>query len=153
MATGYFSTGFKLIAVLYIAMQVTACTRRVTDKESIVRTLQLQMQEQEEAWNHADVDVFMKHYWHSDSLMFIGKSGITRGWQATLDNYKKGYPDAAAMGKLKFENRLMEVQSDTSAFVVGRWTLYRTADTLSGHYSLLWKKKADQWVIVADHSS
>jgi hypothetical protein len=34
--------------------------------------------------------------------MFIGKSGITYGWQKTLDNYKKGYPDKEAMGKLHF---------------------------------------------------
>ncbi|MBL7942720.1 MAG: nuclear transport factor 2 family protein [Flavobacteriales bacterium] len=154
MATGHFSTGFQLTVALWCMVQLWACNSKdVTDRETIVHTLQQQMQEQQDAWNRADIDVFMKHYWHSDSLMFIGKSGITRGWQATLDNYKKGYPDATAMGTLKFDNRFMEVQSDTSAFVIGKWTLFRTADTLSGHYSLLWKKKADHWVIVADHSS
>ena len=43
----------------------------------------------------------MKGYWVNDSLMFIGKS-VTYGWQKTLDHYKKGYPDTAAMGKLTF---------------------------------------------------
>lgn len=95
----------------------------------------------------------MEPYWHSDSLQFIGKRGITHGWQATLDNYKKGYPDRAAMGTLQFTNLSIDVLSDSSAYVIGKWELFRTADTLSGHYSLLWKKMGDKWQIVADHSS
>ena len=35
--------------------------------------------------------------------MFVGSQGITYGWKATLENYKKGYPDRATMGKLKFD--------------------------------------------------
>ncbi|HQX40352.1 MAG TPA: DUF4440 domain-containing protein, partial [Niabella sp.] len=55
------------------------------------------------AWNNADLDAFMEGYWKSDSLRFIGKTGITYGWQNTLNNYKKGYADKAAMGELKFD--------------------------------------------------
>ena len=55
------------------------------------------------AWNKGNLDEFMSGYWKSDSLMFIGKAGLTYGWQTTLDNYKKGYPDTTAMGKLDFE--------------------------------------------------
>jgi hypothetical protein len=54
---------------------------------------------QEVAWNSGSIDDFMKGYWASDSLVFIGKS-VTYGWQPTLENYKKRYPDTAAMGKL-----------------------------------------------------
>jgi hypothetical protein len=66
------------------------------------------MDEQLKAWNAGDIDRYMLTYWNSDSLMFIGKSGITYGWQNTLDNYKKGYPDTATMGKLKFD--ILEVK-------------------------------------------
>jgi hypothetical protein len=59
--------------------------------------------QQTSAWNNGKLDDFMNGYWQSDSLMFIGKSGITYGWQKTLDNYKKGYPDTASMGKLNFD--------------------------------------------------
>ena len=54
-------------------------------QEAEIRTL---LQKQTEAWNRGDVEGFMEGYWKSDSLMFIGKSGITYGWQKTLDNYK-----------------------------------------------------------------
>lgn len=44
--------------------------------ETAVRKL---LSEQNAAWNHGDIEGFMKGYWHNDSLMFIGKTGITYG--------------------------------------------------------------------------
>jgi ketosteroid isomerase-like protein len=111
------------------------------------------MATQEMAWNKGDLEAFMDGYWRSDSLKFIGSRGLTYGWQATLDNYKKGYPDTDAMGKLKFTILSVEVLSGKSAFVIGKWHLTRKAGDLSGHYTLLWKKLKGKWVIVADHSS
>ena len=105
------------------------------------------------AWNNGDIEGFMQTYWKSDSLMFIGKSGVTRGWQKTLENYKKGYPDTAAMGKLSFDIIKVEKLSDQHFFVVGKWMLKRTIGDISGHYTLLLRKIKGQWVIVADHSS
>jgi uncharacterized protein (TIGR02246 family) len=108
---------------------------------------------QTRAWNKGDIEGFMQTYWKSDSLMFIGKSGVTRGWQQTLENYKKGYPDTAAMGKLSFDIITVEQLSQESFFVVGKWMLKRSMGDLSGHYTLLLRKINGQWVIVADHSS
>jgi ketosteroid isomerase-like protein len=154
MGTKNHRTRCTLTAIVMAILLMTACGRvPASERSETVGTLNRQMQQQQEAWNSGDLDGFMQHYWQSDSLMFIGRSGITRGWQATLDNYKKGYPDAAAMGRLQFNNTVVEVLSDTAAYVIGKWTLYRTSDTLGGHYSLLWKNKNGSWVIVADHSS
>jgi len=111
------------------------------------------MAEQEAAWNRSDLEAFMAGYWKSDSLRFIGSRGLTYGWHQTLDNYKKSYPDAEAMGKLTFTIISIEKLSSRSAFVVGKWHLARKAGELSGHYTLLWKKIKGTWVIVADHSS
>ena len=118
-----------------------------------IAEIQHVMDQQQEAWNRGDIEDYMNGYWKSDSLRFIGKRGITYGWQPTLDNYKKGYPNADAMGRLQFTNLSMELTGDSSAYVIGKWMLYRTTDTLSGHYSLLWKRMDNQWLIVADHSS
>lgn len=118
--------------------------------EQIIRTL---IEEQRLAWNTGDKEKFMQTYWQSDSLMFIGKSGVTYGWQKTLDNYKKGYPDTAAMGKLDFD--LLEVKrlSVMYFFVVGKWHLTRSIGNVGGHFTLLFKKVKNKWVIIADHSS
>jgi hypothetical protein len=105
------------------------------------------------AWNGGDIVNFMKPYWRSDSLMFIGKSGITYGWQKTMENYKKNYPDAAAMGKLDFTILQIKRLSVLYYSVVGKWHLARTIGDLNGHFTLLFKKIKNTWVIVSDHSS
>lgn len=122
----------------------------VTDNERIIRQI---MAKQESAWNRADLEGFMEGYWKSDSLRFIGSRGLTFGWQQTLDNYKKSYPDAGTMGTLTFTLLSVEILSGESAFVVGKWHLKREKDDPAGHFTLLWKKVNGVWVIVADHSS
>lgn len=111
------------------------------------------MNEQLSAWNSGDINRFMDTYWKGDSLMFIGKSGVTYGWQNTLNNYKKGYPDTASMGKLDFNILQVKRLSVIYFFVVGKWHLTRSIGNVGGHFSLLFKKVKDKWVIVADHSS
>lgn len=110
------------------------------------------MMKQEAAWNKGDIDGFMEHYWKSDSLKFIGKSGITYGWQKTYDNYKKNYPDTKTMGKLQFQLMSMEQISPTAVYIIGSWHLERE-NPVGGHFTLLWKKLNGKWVIVADHTS
>jgi ketosteroid isomerase-like protein len=116
-------------------------------------TIRKAMDEQLAAWNAGDINRFMGTYWQSDSLMFIGKSGITYGWQKTMDNYKKGYPDTAAMGKLDFDIVAIKRLSVLYFFVVGKWHLTRSIGNVQGHFTLLFKKIKNKWVIVADHSS
>lgn len=120
-----------------------------TNSESKVKRL---MQQQQDAWNMGDIEGFMQHYWNSDSLKFIGSKGITYGWQKTLDNYKKSYPDKATMGRLTFT--LLEVSklSKTAVYVIGKWALEREKP-VSGHFTLLWRKINGKWVIVSDHTS
>jgi ketosteroid isomerase-like protein len=108
---------------------------------------------QTESWNRGDLEGFMQTYWKSDSLMFIGKIGIKWGWHETMDNYKRGYPDTTAMGKLSFDILVIKKLSPDYYYVVGKWMLKRTIGDLSGHYNLLLRKIKGQWVIVADHSS
>ncbi len=119
------------------------------DEEQIRKLLHTQT----EAWNRGDKESFMKGYWENDSLMFIGKSGVTYGYKNTLENYKKGYPDTAAMGKLSFD--LIDVRrlSNDYYHVVGKWHLQRSIGDVGGHYTLLFRKINNKWVIVADHSS
>jgi ketosteroid isomerase-like protein len=111
------------------------------------------MAEQLTAWNTGDLDRFMQTYWQSDSLKFIGKSGITYGWQKTLENYKKGYPDTATMGKLDFTILEVKKLSELYYFVTGKWYLTRSIGNVGGYYTLLFKKIKNRWVIVVDHSS
>ncbi len=121
-----------------------------TKAETKIRQL---LNNQTEAWNRGDIKGFMNGYWENDSLMFIGKSGVTYGWTNTLNNYIKGYPDTAAMGKLHFDLISIQRLSGKYYHVVGRWHLKRTIGDLGGHYNLLLRKIKGEWVIIADHSS
>jgi ketosteroid isomerase-like protein len=110
------------------------------------------MKTQEDSWNKGDVGGFMAYYWQSDSLKFIGSKGITYGWQKTLDNYIKGYPNKEAMGILTFTILESTQLSKSSIYVIGKWDLKKEKPS-GGHFTLLWKKINNQWVIVADHTS
>ena len=111
------------------------------------------MQAQQDCWNKGDLEGFMKGYWKNDSLMFIGKSGITYGWQSTLNNYKKGYPDTASMGKLQFTLLELVPLSKNYFHVTGKWHLARTKGDLQGYFTLVFRKIKGGWVIIKDHSS
>ena len=108
------------------------------------------MESQQQAWNNGDIDGFMNGYWESDSLLFIGSSGVNYGYTTTLANYKKSYPNKEAMGTLTFNNRSWTPISESSALLIGSW---RISEDQHGMYSLVWKKTDGRWVIVADHSS
>lgn len=108
--------------------------------------------DQQKAWNSGDLEAFMSGYWRSDSLQFIGKN-IRHGWQATLDGYKKGYPDKAAMGELRFEIWQTVQIADDAYLVSGKYTLIREKDQPTGPFTLIFKFKNGKWVIVYDHTS
>lgn len=142
---------FVCFIFLFICLFHTlSAAQRADGADAAIRAV---MARQEAAWNRGDLEAFMDGYWRSDSLQFIGSRGLTYGWQQTLDNYRKGYPDRAAMGTLTFTLLRVELLSRKSAFVIGKWHLKRAAGDLSGHFTLLWKKIKGEWVIVADHSS
>ena len=137
---------FLFVCALLLSLSNFAQTRETA-------LIQAAMTEQVNAWNAGDIDRYMNTYWHDDSLMFIGKSGVTYGWENTLKNYKKSYPDTAAMGKLDFQLLSVKRLSELYYSVVGKWHLKRTKDDIGGAFTLLFKKIKGRWVIVADHSS
>lgn len=137
----------KLLLLFLVASIVTYAQ---TKEEKAIRQL---LATQTESWNRGDIEGFMQTYWKNDSLMFIGKTGVHFGWQETLNNYKKGYPDTTAMGKLSFDIITVKKLSPEYYYVVGKWMLKRTIGDLSGHYDLLLRKINGRWYIIADHSS
>ena len=139
----------KILILLFFLFSTRAAFAQSKDEQAIRKVLA----QQTEAWNRGDLEGFMEGYWKSESLVFIGKSGVNRGWQKTLDNYKSGYPDKTAMGQLAFD--IIEVRrlARDHYYVIGKWMLKRSIGDLSGHYDLLWKKIGGKWVIVSDHST
>ncbi|UEG50639.1 DUF4440 domain-containing protein [Ferruginibacter lapsinanis] len=140
----------KILLPLFVFIFSTSLLSAQSKDEMIVRNV---LTQQTAAWNNGDIDSFMGGYWQNDSLMFIGNSGVTYGWEKTLENYKKSYPDTAAMGKLNFDILEVKRLSVMYFFVVGKWHLTRSIGNIGGAFTLLFKKVKNKWVIVADHSS
>ena len=139
----------KSVLLFFFMLPVLYSFAQSTDESAIRQTLGEQVQ----AWNEGNIGRFMKTYWENDSLMFIGKGGITYGWQNTLNNYKKNYPDTIAMGKLSYNILRISRLSPEYFYVVGKFHLQRGIGDLNGYYDLLFRKINGRWVIIADHSS
>jgi len=136
--------------LLVFALMLSSFTLlKAQDRQAIINV----MYAQREAWNRGDLEGFMQGYWKADSLMFVGKTAPTYGWQNTLNNYKRGYPDKAAMGVLTFDILKVEVLDPKNAFVFGGWHVKQADKTLGGYYTLWFKKIGGKWVIVCDHTS
>lgn len=110
------------------------------------------MQEQADAWNRGDIEGFMRGYWNSDKLVFVS-SNVTRGWQPTLERYKKNYDSREKMGTLTFSDLEITVLSKDAAVVLGSWALQRANDNPKGKFTLIFRKFKDGWRIVHDHTS
>jgi hypothetical protein len=134
---------------IFLFLTLAAAAQKNRDEQEILRILDNQNQ----AWNRGDLEGFMKGYWENDSLMYIGKNGVTYGYAETLASYKRNYGDTARMGKLTF--RIVHVIPLSRDYyqVVGQWNLVRSAGNVGGYYTLLFRKIRGEWVIVSDHSS
>lgn len=138
------------LSLFIIAIVLSISCLSQSKDETAVRNV---LANQNAAWNRGDIDAFMVGYWENDSLMFIGKSGVTYGYKNTLANYKKNYPDTTVMGKLTFTLIHVKQISPEYFHVTGKYYLTRTIGDASGHFTLVFRKIKDRWVIISDHSS
>jgi len=148
----------SLLLQLRLLLCITvACSHGHTSENSSDASAEVRqvLTEQSACWSKGDLACYMQGYWQSDSLLFVGSRGLTYGWQQTLDNYKRSYPDAAAMGQLTFDLKEVRPLSPETMLVVGKWHLQRdkAAGDLEGHFSVIFRKFKGGWKIIADHSS
>ena len=134
MATGIFAQDNKRDA------KIASEIRQVMDAQTI-------------AWNNGDIEGFMKGYWNSPKLLFVSGANVTRGWQPTIDRYKRTYDSRAKMGTLTFSDLEVDVLSKDSATVLGSWALAREKDNPKGKFTLIFRKFKDGWKIIHDHTS
>ena len=111
------------------------------------------MSMQEKAWNQGDIDSFMEGYLESDFLVFSGSNGPVYGWNDTKEKYKKSYPSKEIMGNLSFVVKNIKSISFDVALMIGEYQLKRSGGDSSGHFTLVWKKIDNKWLIVSDHTS
>src|SRR5687768_15852056 len=103
-------------AVFILLVMAAVSLSQSSTAETAIRKV---MDDQALAWNRGDVEGFMQGYWRSEKLVFVSGGKATRGWQQTLDNYKKNYDSRAKMGTLAFSDLEITVLSKDAAVVLG----------------------------------
>ena len=144
----------KIFLLLFLFAGMSATSVVAQSKESKIKSeIEKVLTVQTAAWNEGSIDGFMRGYWNSPDLIFVSGENVTKGWQPTIDRYKKNYDSRAKMGVLTFSDLNIDVLSKDAAVVLGSWALQRDMDNPHGKFTLVFKKFKDGWKIVHDHTS
>src|SRR2546429_2073617 len=102
---------------ILVATLVRAATEQSTNP---VTEIQSVLREQQNAWNHGDIDAFMNGYAHSPSTVFVAEDEVRRGWEIVRERYRQKYSDRTKMGTLAFSDIEITPLSADAAVVLGR---------------------------------
>ena len=138
---------FSILLSLIVSLAATMSAQSQPERD--IRKV---MDDQAVAWNRGDLEAFMQGYWNSPKLVFVG-SEVTRGWQPTLDRYKRTYGTREKMGTLTFSDLEITILSKDAAVVLGSWSLARATDNPHGKFTLTFRKFKEGWRIIMDHTS
>jgi len=107
---------------------------------------------QKAAWNEQNIEGFMAYYWNSEQFTFQSGANRLRGWKTLLERYKKSY-SGENWGRLDFTDLEVNVLGPDCAYVLGRWKLGFKESAQEGVFTIVFKRLAEGWRIVHDHSS
>ena len=142
------STPLRLAALCALMLAPAA---RADDAAPVRGLLNAQV----EAWNRGDLEGFMAGYWRSPELVFCSGATLLKGWDATLERYRKRYQaDGQEMGQLRFESLEVLMLGPEGAAARGEYWL-RTKDGREPHgrFTLVLRRLDGAWRIVHDHTS
>jgi ketosteroid isomerase-like protein len=143
----------RLFSIATTLLALAVSNVRAADTTAIQAAVRAVLDQQVKDWNAGDIGKFMRGYDRSDKTRFASGGNVTLGWQSVLERYQRTYSDKAAMGSLTFSDIDITVASEDTALAFGRWHLKREKDEPSGLFTLLFRKTADGWKIVHDHTS
>ncbi|HVO64059.1 MAG TPA: nuclear transport factor 2 family protein [Terriglobales bacterium] len=141
-----------LITSLFLLLATTISVAKKTSAEDAIRSV---LNAQVEAWNSHDLEKFMQGYWRSPELTFFSGGQVSHGWDEALERYRTRYQgESHEMGKLEFANLNVLPLSANAALVRGEWHL-TTLDEKNPHglFTLIFRKFAEGWKIIHDHTS
>ena len=142
-----------LLAVYVLSATAAAAPGEQQKNASAITEIRAVLRAQQEAWNRGDIDGFMNGYARSGSTTFVSEDTVRRGWENVRERYLKKYSDRAKMGVLTFSDPEITRVSSDAAVVLGHWKLKRAQDRPHGRFTLIFRKTADGWRIVHDHTS
>src|SRR6516162_1384252 len=144
-------TRLTLLITCWILVGMVSAAREQSPNS--VAEIESVLNAQQQAWNRGDIDAFMNGYARSPSPIFVSGDEVQRGWDTVRERYRKKYSDRTKMGTLTFSEIEVTPLSADSALVLGRWRLQRANDQPRGRFTLVFKRLAEGWRIILDHTS
>ncbi|MFT7624196.1 MAG: hypothetical protein ACI9WU_003383 [Myxococcota bacterium] len=146
-----------LLTLVILLLGPAGCAATVVatleDPEAETTAIRGVLTEQQAAWNAGDIEAFMRGYVQRPDLVFTSGGKVRRGYQATLEKYRKSYADKGNMGHLEFELLQVRFLGSHAALVMGRFVLTETPKSGSGLFTLVFEKTDDGWRVIHDHTS
>ena len=142
--------------VRYISLLLfifNSCAKSPQSNISEIDAIKKVLATQQIFWNNGDIDGFMLGYWNSDKLEFSWVNGTEYGWENALEKYKISYPTKESMGEFRFELLDVNLTSDTTATLNGKWELIRINDNPKGSFTYIFKKIENNWLIIKDYTT
>ncbi len=145
----------RVFIVLLLMSSAAVAQSSAAPAEARKAAIRQLLEKQVDAWNRGDLQGFMAGYWRSPELTFFSGDKVTRGWEATLERYRRKYQGTGKeMGKLDFFDLQIEMLGPEAADVQGHWHLImKNKQELGGLFTLILRKFPDGWKIVHDHTS
>jgi len=155
----------KILSAFCMVLFLNACSsnnEKVAIEKSAINEMQsidsiLNMQVVE--WNSGKISGYMKGYWKSDSLRFVTKRGVVKGWNNVNNMYNKGFDSKEKMGVLVFEiyEKTFINQEQTTANIIGKFRVNKILKNQNiqdtGMFSLVFRKiDQENWKIIIDHT-
>jgi hypothetical protein len=108
---------------------------------------------QSAAWNHHDIDGYMKVFWGSPQLIFAVEGEVWIGWDQVKASLIHEYSDRERMGNLMLERLQTNIISTETALTVEWWSIMFGVTRVRGFTTLAWHKFSNGWRIIEGHTS
>jgi ketosteroid isomerase-like protein len=152
-------SSFRLAAVFLVLLAPITLSAQNPDRLHTASRQELDVIKvllaQEAAWNRGDLPAFASGYKDSPDTLFITHQ-ISRGYAGLLDQYRRDYPNRAAMGTLTFSELEVHPLDENYAVCIGKYHLERgkkDGGNAGGIFSLIFEKTTDGWKIIIDHTT
>jgi len=137
---------------LYL-MFIFSCAKLPQENASEIDAIKQVLTTQQTYWNNGDIDGFMLGYFNSGKFEFSWVNGTEYGWENALEKYRISYPTKESMGEFRFEILDVNLTSDTTATLNGKWELIRINDNPKGRFILNFQKIENNWLIIKDYTT
>ena len=110
---------------------------------------------EQSAWNHGDLDGFVKGFKDSPETVFMGKL-VVEGYAQIVADFKRNYLTAASMGEMTFSEVEVHALGENFAVCLGKYHLERAKKEgggADGSFSMVLEKTGAGWKIVLDHTT